>query len=89
MVKPFPPKTHIGNHMLHPEALMLNSGYDPPKTDRTSSITSPVGTSLPGGMSVIPPEADAYPEAVDVRKVPKHKVAALQPAAREQEPRGR
>ena len=25
MVKPFPSKTHIGNHMLHPETLMLNS----------------------------------------------------------------
>jgi methionine-gamma-lyase len=24
MVKPFPSKTHIGNHMLHPETLMLN-----------------------------------------------------------------
>jgi methionine-gamma-lyase len=28
-VKPFPSKTHIGNHMLHPETLMLNYGYDP------------------------------------------------------------
>jgi len=27
MVKPFPSKTHIGNHMLHPETLMLNCGY--------------------------------------------------------------
>jgi hypothetical protein len=24
MVKPFPSKTHIGNHMLHPETLMLS-----------------------------------------------------------------
>jgi hypothetical protein len=29
MAKPFPSKTHIGNHMLHPETLMLNYGYDP------------------------------------------------------------
>ena len=29
MVKPFPSKTHIGKHMLHPETLMLNYGYDP------------------------------------------------------------
>ena len=29
MVKPFPSKTHIGNHMLHPETLMLSYGYDP------------------------------------------------------------
>src|SRR5437868_3798613 len=29
MVKPFPSRTHIGNHMLHPETLMLNYGYDP------------------------------------------------------------
>jgi methionine-gamma-lyase len=29
MMKPFPSKTHIGNHMLHPETLMLNYGYDP------------------------------------------------------------
>src|SRR6201988_4013682 len=29
MVKPYPSKTHIGNHMLHPETLMLNYGYDP------------------------------------------------------------
>jgi methionine-gamma-lyase len=29
MVKPFPSKTHIGNHTLHPETLMLNYGYDP------------------------------------------------------------
>jgi methionine-gamma-lyase len=29
MVKPFPSKTLIGNHVLHPETLMLNYGYDP------------------------------------------------------------
>jgi len=29
MVKPFPSKTHIANHQLHPETLMLNYGYDP------------------------------------------------------------
>ena len=29
MVKPFPSKTHIGNHVLHPETLMLSYGYDP------------------------------------------------------------
>jgi methionine-gamma-lyase len=29
VVKPFPSKTHIGNHALHPETLMLNYGYDP------------------------------------------------------------
>src|ERR1700727_325167 len=29
MVQPFPSKTYIGNHMLHPETLMLNYGYDP------------------------------------------------------------
>ena len=29
MVKPFPSKTHIGNHALHPETLMPNYGYDP------------------------------------------------------------
>ena len=29
MVKPFPSKTHIGNHTLYPEMLMLNYGYDP------------------------------------------------------------
>src|SRR3974390_1554889 len=29
MAKPFPSKTHIGNHMLHPETLMLTYRYDP------------------------------------------------------------
>jgi methionine-gamma-lyase len=29
MVKPFPSKTQIGNHTLHPETLILNYGYDP------------------------------------------------------------
>jgi methionine-gamma-lyase len=29
MVKSAPSKTHIGNHMLHPETLMLSYGYDP------------------------------------------------------------
>src|SRR4026207_1701699 len=29
MVKPFPSKTHIGNHVLHPETLMLSYGFDP------------------------------------------------------------
>jgi methionine-gamma-lyase len=29
MVKPFASKTNIGTHMLHPETLMLNYGYDP------------------------------------------------------------
>jgi|SRR5580704_881744 methionine-gamma-lyase len=33
MVKPFPSKTHIGNHMLHPETLLLNYGYDPQLTE--------------------------------------------------------
>ena len=28
MVKPFPSKTHIGNHILHPETLMLTYSYD-------------------------------------------------------------
>lgn len=27
--KPFPSRTHIGNHLLHSETLMLNYGYDP------------------------------------------------------------
>ncbi len=34
MVKPFPSKTHIGNHALHPETLMLNYGYDPQAVGR-------------------------------------------------------
>ncbi|MBB3237911.1 cystathionine gamma-synthase family protein [Phyllobacterium endophyticum] len=29
MTAPHPSKTHIGNHELHPETLMLNYGYDP------------------------------------------------------------
>src|SRR6201990_3608313 len=29
MVKPFPSKTHIGNHRLHSETLMLSYGFDP------------------------------------------------------------
>ncbi|MCA6121548.1 cystathionine gamma-synthase family protein [Bradyrhizobium sp. WSM 1704] len=29
MAKPFPSKTQIGNHTVHPETLMLNYGYDP------------------------------------------------------------
>ena len=29
MTAPHPSKTHIGNHRLHPETLMLNYGYDP------------------------------------------------------------
>src|ERR1700751_5967463 len=29
MAKPFPSKTHIGNHALPPETLMLNHGYRP------------------------------------------------------------
>ena len=29
MVKSAPSKTHIGNHVLHPETLMLSYGYDP------------------------------------------------------------
>ncbi|HTO33961.1 MAG TPA: cystathionine gamma-synthase family protein [Pararhizobium sp.] len=29
MTAPHPSKTHIGNHKLHPETLMLNFGYDP------------------------------------------------------------
>ncbi|MBB4185415.1 methionine-gamma-lyase [Sinorhizobium terangae] len=29
MTAPHPSKTHIGNHKLHPETLMLNYGYDP------------------------------------------------------------
>ena len=37
MVKPFPSKTHIGNHMLHPETLMMNYGYDPQLSEGPSS----------------------------------------------------
>ena len=40
MVKPFPSKTHIGNHMLHPETLMLNYGYDPQLSE--GAVKSPV-----------------------------------------------
>ena len=40
-------------------------------------------------MSALPPIADSTRISREVRKVPKHEVAALQPAAREQEPRGR
>lgn len=29
MTAPRPSKTSIGNHVLHPETLMLNYGYDP------------------------------------------------------------
>src|SRR5690349_22934634 len=29
MTAPRPSKTHIGNHRLHPETLMLGYGYDP------------------------------------------------------------
>ncbi|PKA44382.1 cystathionine gamma-synthase family protein [Rhizobium sullae] len=29
MTAPHPSRTHIGNHALHPETLMLNYGYDP------------------------------------------------------------
>jgi methionine-gamma-lyase len=29
MTKPRPSKTHIGNHGLRPETLMLSYGYDP------------------------------------------------------------
>ncbi|MBB3312426.1 methionine-gamma-lyase [Rhizobium sp. BK196] len=29
MTAPHPPRTHIGNHRLHPETQMLNYGYDP------------------------------------------------------------
>jgi methionine-gamma-lyase len=40
MAKPFPSKTHIGNHMLHPETLMLTYGYDPQLSE--GSIKPPV-----------------------------------------------
>lgn len=29
MTAPHPPRTHVGNHPLHPETQMLNYGYDP------------------------------------------------------------
>jgi methionine-gamma-lyase len=29
MAMPHPPRTHIANHVLHPETLMLSYGYDP------------------------------------------------------------
>src|SRR5215213_5930710 len=40
MVKPFPSRTHIGNHMLHPETLMLNYGYDPQLSE--GAVKAPV-----------------------------------------------
>jgi len=40
MVKPLPSKTHIGNHMLHPETLMPNYGHDPQLSE--GAIKSPV-----------------------------------------------
>ena len=43
----------------------------------------------PRGTSVLPSGADIVSLPQHVRLVPTHKVAALQPAAREQEPRGR
>ena len=38
MVKPFPSKTHIGNHTLYPEMLMLNYGYDPQLSERSRPV---------------------------------------------------
>jgi methionine-gamma-lyase len=40
MVKPFPLKTHIGNHPLHPETLMMNYGYDPQLSE--GAVKAPV-----------------------------------------------
>jgi methionine-gamma-lyase len=40
MVKPFPSKTHIGNHPLHPETLMMNYGYDPQLSE--GAVKAPV-----------------------------------------------
>ena len=40
MVKPFPSKTQIGNHTLHPETLMLGYGYDPALSE--GSVKPPV-----------------------------------------------
>jgi hypothetical protein len=40
-------------------------------------------------MSGLPPLATELRTSLEVRFVPMHEVAALQPAAREQEPRGR
>jgi hypothetical protein len=43
MVKPFPSKTHIGNHTLHPETLMLNYGYDPQLSEGAVATVRRVG----------------------------------------------
>src|SRR6201998_3551397 len=40
MVKPFPSKTHIGNHMLHPETLMLTLGSQPQASE--GAVNPPV-----------------------------------------------
>jgi hypothetical protein len=54
---------------------------------------SHLGQSLPKWavrtMSGLPPLATELRTSLVVRLVPTHEVAALQPAAREQEPRGR
>jgi cystathionine beta-lyase/cystathionine gamma-synthase len=56
MVKPFPSKTHIGNHMLHPETLMLNYGYDPQLSEGAVKLAVSLGgteslASLPASMT--------------------------------------
>jgi methionine-gamma-lyase len=70
MVKPFPSKTHIGNHMLHPETLMLNYGYDPQLSE--GAVKPPVfltstfifKTAKDGKTSSITYPAGASPEGM-------------------------
>src|SRR5260221_3108954 len=55
---------------------------------KESSHPSMMATSR-ATTSAVPPTADIVGQRGHVRKVPEHKVAALQPAARGQEPRDR
>ncbi len=86
-----------GGHRTHPHARSFTGGF------RTTAPVQAASSRLavirnPSQkrkwrrfqvMSALPHKADIDARDCDVRFVPKHKVAALQPAAREQEPRGR
>src|SRR3979490_3426380 len=58
MVKPFPSKTHIGNHLLHPEPLMLNYGYDPQLSE--GAVNHPIFLASAFGFRTAEDEQDFF-----------------------------
>src|ERR671925_56623 len=75
MTAPHPSRTHIGNHALHPETLMLNYGYDPELSE--GAVKPPVFLTSTFVFRTAEEGRDFFDYTAGRREPPKGKAAGL------------